>query len=67
MGQLGDKYRRLEEEYIEKRAQSRADLIAFEEGDVGRRLSNVTNHKQKMLARLKNNNIVSVETSYLVL
>lgn len=60
--EINAKYKELEEEYIERRTESKSDLTAFAEDDVGTRLSDLTRHRQRIVARLKNNNKVSVET-----
>lgn len=65
--EINTKYKKLEEEYIKKRTQSKSDLTTFAEVDVGTRLAELTNHRKRIVTMLKNNNKVSIETIELVL
>lgn len=61
MKEISVRYKRLEKDYIRDRASSKAGLTKFAEDDIGTRIYDLTTHRQRVLASLKNNHKVSLD------
>ena len=55
---LQTKYQKLEEELIKSRRTSQEEMLTFMEEDVGTTLTNISNERMKMEARLRHNHQV---------
>ena len=58
---LQTKYRKLEEELIKSRRMSQEEMLTFMEEKVGTKLTNISNERMKMEARLRHNHQVFME------
>ena len=58
---LQTKYQKLEEELIKSRRISQERMLTFMEEDVGTKLTNISNERMKMEARLRHNHQVLLE------
>ena len=53
MKTIRDKYKKLEEELVKSRTATQSDMVAFMDDNVGKALSDLTNHRMRIDARLK--------------